>query len=418
MNGVARWLAFARVRVRSTLLAIGLMLVGLVSPASAGAYLYWTDQTVQSPGVELIGRAETDGSGADHDFIDTEGPSSVAVDGNYIYWSSVSGWIGRANLDGSGANPYFIHASIAFYYPRRVAVDAGHVYWTTLFGGTIGRAKLDGSEVEPEFLVAEDPYGLAVGGGYLYWTNYQQNSIERANLGTLQIEGSLVTGLSAPVGLAVDGQHIYWANYNKRIGRANLDGSMADQNFVTGVVEPTEVAVDASHLYWSEDGPGKIGRANLDGSEPSSNFITGIAHPYGLAVDSGGPGEAGNTPPPPPPSPPAASPPPPGPPAPIGLAPSNRFPTPKLKLDSKAGSATLTTTVPGPGNLVLSGAGIHTLRKHTNGPERVTLVVKPSAKTIKVLNHGGRTRVKGSLTFTPIGGKPFTRKLMLTLTKG
>jgi hypothetical protein len=102
----------------------------------------------------------------------------------------------------------------------------------------------------------------------------------------------------------------------------------------------------------------------------------------------------------------------------MGPAPSSHFPAPKLKLNSIAGSATLTATVPGPGNLVLSGAAIHTRRKHASGPERVTLAVKPSAKTIKALNRNGRFGVKGTLTFTPTVGKPFTRKLTLTLTKG
>ncbi len=78
----------------------------------------------------------------------------------------------------------------------------------------------------------------------------------------------------------------------------------------------------------------------------------------------------------------------------------------------------MSTMVPGPGKLVLSGKGIKGLTKLTKGAGPVTLAVKPSGKTRKVLEKTGRAKVKATLTFTPTGGIPSTRVVKLTLKLG
>jgi hypothetical protein len=76
--------------------------ITLSAPATAHAYVYWTDDLATT-----IGQATSTGDPA---FIaDASGPLAVAAANNQIYWANHgNGTIGTANLDGSGASQDFI----------------------------------------------------------------------------------------------------------------------------------------------------------------------------------------------------------------------------------------------------------------------------------------------------------------------
>jgi len=211
---------------------------------SAVRHLYWTNF-----GMNTIGRASVDGTGANQSFISgTNAPAGVAVDSNYVYWTNGNagtiGTIGRANLDGTGANQSFISAG---NLPTGVAVDSNFVYWAT-----------------------------------------NESAIARANLDGTGANQSFITGANVPNGVAVDSNFIYWANQSSgTIGRANLDGTGANQSFITGASNPRGIAVDSNFIYWTNSGTNTIARANLDGTGANQSFITGASNPFGLAVDAG-----------------------------------------------------------------------------------------------------------------------------------
>jgi hypothetical protein len=112
---------------------------------------------------DRIGRLRLDGSTPDEPkFIKgARGVHGLAVDDGHIYWSETwANRIGRANLDGSGADHAFITGADE---PIGVAVDRQHVYWANEDGGSIGRANLDGSDADQSFIDdAADAYGVAV----------------------------------------------------------------------------------------------------------------------------------------------------------------------------------------------------------------------------------------------------------------
>ena len=91
------------------------------------------------------------------------------------------------------------------------------------------------------------------------------------------------------------------------------------------------------------------------------------------------------------------------------------LPSPKLKLNAKAGTATLTLRVPGPGVVVLSGPGIKGLRKTAKAAGPLALVVRPTAKTAKKLKRDGKAKVIARIAFTPTGGTPHAVTKTLTL---
>jgi virginiamycin B lyase len=288
-------------RTRLGLVVVAVVLGSGCWAAQASADVYWGNI---SGG---IGRANLDGSDPTELFIpiaDASGPTGVAVDGQYIYWTNqTTGGIGRANLDGSDPNESFI-SSADTSLPFGVAVDGRHIYWANFSGGGIGRANLDGSDPTELFIpIADtsDPAAVAVDGRHIYWANYN-GGIGRANLdGSDPTEHFIPSANTGnPEGVAVDGQHIYWTNQTTGgIGRANLDGS--DPTSVVSPFIPNGntnhafgVAVDGRYIYWANYNGGGIGRANLDGSDPNESFISNAdtSDPEGVAVDAGPAGAA------------------------------------------------------------------------------------------------------------------------------
>jgi hypothetical protein len=254
-----------------------LMAVLLTSRAEAD--VYWADYGMG----DGISRAGLDGTGQDTNFIDGfRPPSSVAVDGTHIYWTTYNGTIGRADLDGSNVDQSFITTNA----PQAVdiVVDGGHIYWLDERPGqsnsAIGRAGLDGSNVDPSFITTagHDVDGaLAVDDGHIYWTNHNWTdphyTIGRANLDGTGIDQDFFEppgGLTDQGGgLAVDAEHIYWVTWNVGvIGRADIDGTNADPNFIDPDSAPEDLAVDADHLYWQDAAYiRQIGIADIDGTD-------------------------------------------------------------------------------------------------------------------------------------------------------
>jgi hypothetical protein len=126
---------------------------GVPSPytiATDGTYLYGANG-----GLPSIARASLDGAGVDQTFIPLVFPATgLAVDATGIYrttWPDPFGrypaLIGRANLDGTGAN----HSLIEGNGLAGVAVDQTYIHWANNSSGTIGRAFLYGTGVDQSF---------------------------------------------------------------------------------------------------------------------------------------------------------------------------------------------------------------------------------------------------------------------------
>jgi virginiamycin B lyase len=288
----------ARLLSRGVLLAAVVAAIIGASPAraqqSGSPSVYW-----DNPQVGALGRATGPAPQLNQSFITGITPRhalAVAADSQYLYWAE-GNWIARANLDGSGVNHQFIQLG-GFLTANSLAVDGQYIYWAGLGGPSIGRANLDGSGVTPQFITVPggNLTGVAVDSSFVYWTDSAQthSSIGRANLNGTGITPSFVAGAGNGRDVAVDGQYIYWTHLvggslppRGSIGRANLDGMGANASFITGAAFPGGVAVDSAHVYWANsydcdyqtDPPsscagGTIGQANLDGSGVSERFIT------------------------------------------------------------------------------------------------------------------------------------------------
>jgi hypothetical protein len=97
---------------------------------------------------------------------------------------------------------------------------------------------------------------------------------------------------------------------------------------------------------------------------------------------------------------------------------SNSFAFGKKNLNKKKGTATLTVSVPNPGELTMStsptGAG---LTKSVATAGDVQLLVKATGKQKKQLKQSGKVTVKPTIAFTPTGGETNTQSTRLKLKK-
>lgn len=138
-----------------------------------------------------------------------DGPSSIALDGQNVYWSNAlpgAGAILKAPLNGGSATT--LAASLGS--PRSIAIDSHYLYWVDEDKGTLSKVSLDGGT--PEVLTSgfKAPRVVAVAGDVLdvfdAVTN-TVNSVPREG-GTPTVIGSDVTTRGVP--MAVDGTNVYW----------------------------------------------------------------------------------------------------------------------------------------------------------------------------------------------------------------
>ena len=360
--------------------------------AQAGAYVYWASGSTGN-----IGRANLDGSGSNPAFIGGATDAiGIAVDGQHLYWANnTTDSIGRANLDGSGVTQTFLSGANS---PKGLAVDGQHIYWSNGCCA-IGRANLDGSGANPSFISGATPpvtskIGVAVDGQHVYWANFTSEggkngtTIGRANLDGSGVDQSFIGGASEPYGVAVDGQYVYWTNRGtETIGRAGLNGSGADQGFIGGASGIFGLAVDGQHVYWANGSAvaSAIGQANLDGSGVNQSLIGGAGGPVGVAVDP--------------------------------LSPPNTFTLLAKPVNKRKGIAVLIVSVPGPGQLALTGGGIKTQSRTASVAGDVKLTVRSTGGKRRKLRKTGRVKVKATVTYTPTGGEPSSRARLIKLVK-
>ncbi len=105
--------------------------------------------------------------------------------------------------------------------------------------------------------------------------------------------------------------------------------------------------------------------------------------------------------------------------------PSNEFTFGAVQRNTKKGTAKLTVTVAGPGELTLSGNGVkpqrpapwakHAPSKPVAGAGDVVLLIKATGNKKKKLKKNGKVKVKASVTFTPTGGTAATQTKKLKL---
>jgi hypothetical protein len=104
------------------------------------------------------------------------------------------------------------------------------------------------------------------------------------------------------------------------------------------------------------------------------------------------------------------------------INPTSAFTLDGISRNKKKGRATVTATVPNPGELTGAGKGVKVanaavISKTVGAPGSVKLLIKAKGKKKKKLNSTGKVKVNPKITFTPTGGDPATQSVKVMLKK-
>jgi hypothetical protein len=179
--------------------------------------------------------------------------------------------------------------------PTDVAVDEQYVYWTSN-DGKVGRVGKNGGE--PETVVTGVQRGLArltVDENRVYYREIEDAS-GVANIGAAAKDGAspftVATNQPGIGSLTSDGSSLYWA----RTDDSNL-GAIWHASFPAGVAQPVEliagtlsfpqeVVTDGTSVFWGQDNNGYLMQVSSDGSGPTLDLGCGSDYITALAVDA------------------------------------------------------------------------------------------------------------------------------------
>jgi hypothetical protein len=101
------------------------------------------------------------------------------------------------------------------------------------------------------------------------------------------------------------------------------------------------------------------------------------------------------------------------------IDPTSSFALTGVTRNKRRGTATITVSVPNPGELTGSGRGVSaaSISKKVRAPGRVRLLIKAKGRKRRTLNSTGKVRVVPEITYTPTGGTGSTRTVTLKLVK-
>jgi hypothetical protein len=253
---------------RTRLAALCVFSVLLLTPATAGAYIYWFHTS-------WIARATIAGRHVEPNFIHAGNGSvsAIAVSSRYLYFGGSDGAVARVSLAGRGMRP------LLFRIPQPVGslewdVDglaaAGHfVYWSS-YGEWIGRATEQGTEVDPQFIyTGGHSYSATIAGDHIYWLT--STAVGRATLNGTDVEPGFIRLHQLPVHADEAEEDLV-----AEAGEIPLRGTTS-----------TAIAVGDGHIFWTEKLAQGIGRARTDGLRVQPHFLPNLGYGGGIAVGAG-----------------------------------------------------------------------------------------------------------------------------------
>jgi hypothetical protein len=182
-------------------------------------------------------------------------PFALALDDASVFWTNLLGDVWRAPRSGAPGALAIAPSQAA----GSIAVDADYVYWTTSVpSGSVIRAKKDGSSPTAIAPNQDTPSGIFVDDTDVYWTTYGDGSVMRMPKGS----GSpveIAKGQDHPNVVIADATYVYWTNAGPlsstavgSVSRALKNGSGALLLAVR--TAPTDLAIDDTYVYWTSQG--------------------------------------------------------------------------------------------------------------------------------------------------------------------
>ncbi|MDB5212853.1 MAG: hypothetical protein JWO86_780 [Myxococcaceae bacterium] len=231
--------------------------------------------------------------GGSRTVLSTSGaPSSIAVLGNYVYWTDpttrtvvrmpVGGGTPNATTPEPGADP-----------PPTIVVTATNEVVTLIGSNSAKAGRIDRYAVDlppsPMAIISgiTNPFSIAAFGSSFYWTEGGQGFVATVDVATASRKALFQEG--DPEGIAADAAGVYWTVPSQGTIRGSLDGKSAI-TLASGQNVPRSIAGDGSYVYWTTLDNELRRAGHIDGGT-SSVFASGFMaisemHVRGVAVTS------------------------------------------------------------------------------------------------------------------------------------
>ncbi len=267
--------------------------------------VYWVEEGSNAGDGRV--RKVAAGGGAPQSLAETQAtPIAMATDDDSIFWVNFTsgGSVSRIAKNGTG------YAKLAVANgPRTIAIDADHVFWTSVEGAILRLPKTGGSPAT----ITQQGVGvvsLFVYDADVYWAHRGTGQVLRMN--KLDNAGDSIavvaSGLDNPTSVYVDANHVFWSEAGAsfdgvdcfealgRIAKTSRTQPGTVEEIANGQACPIRVTADASHVYWSNQGTldaetsvyrfdGNVARAPASGAPGSEETLaTAQLRPRGIAL--------------------------------------------------------------------------------------------------------------------------------------
>jgi hypothetical protein len=191
--------------------------------------------------------------------------------------------------------------------PSSVAIDGNDLFFTEAGAGTVMKGAIGGGAAVPIATSQNRPIRVVTNSGNVYWANAgtEANSYSDGSIMKLGVPPPLATGQNNIAALAVDSKYVYWAN-NGTQKSSSTDGSIMKADPASGNVvtlakdraHPRAIALDASNIYWVEQGSsdwgvpapdGNVMKLALDAPDAATSpqiLASSLPAPMAIAVDA------------------------------------------------------------------------------------------------------------------------------------
>ena len=244
-----------------------------------GTYVYWVSYA--GTGYPIL-RVPIAGGTTEYFDSSEFTVGDMAIRDGALYWSGSNG-VYRRDLGGAGGSATKIAGSSSA--DRAIAVDSNFVYWSS--GSSIRKVPLAGGTAT-DVATGTDALYLATDGTNVYWSDFDMQGgafvMAPVGGGTPTV---LATGLSNPGDITVDATNVYFANSSTLFGTKFWKVPRGGGTPVMVALSPDfgayEIAVDATDIYWA--GYNRIGKAPIAGGSVTT-FATGQLGAMSIAVDA------------------------------------------------------------------------------------------------------------------------------------
>ena len=218
-------------------------------------------------------------------------PSSIAVDGNYVFWTDPANQnVQRAPIAGGTITKTPPFQPIGGFVPSIIVAAGDAVVTLTGSTGNSGVIQQFGLDLGTTTAAASgltNPFSLAANGSLLYWTEGGAGYVASGQVGMTSRTPRFQEG--DPEAIAADAAGVYWTIPSAGKIRGSIGGA-APITLASGENQPRSIAADGTYVYWTTSN-NELRRSGHQENGTSSLFASGFMpltemHVRAIAVTS------------------------------------------------------------------------------------------------------------------------------------